>query len=424
MQEKKRHMMLLEASDALLASLPLALFAAVVFLVLIGPVSALMRRLGWIDRPSHRKAHAGAVPIAGGIGIVLTLLVAGLWAWVAPGSLGIDPAAFAPLAETSTLALLAGALLVFAVAFTDDRTPIRARWRFLAQGAAALVAVVGGTFIASLGELFWAVEIPLPLWIAVPFTLFGVCGVINALNMSDGADGLAGGLAFIATGWFALALAFIAGSHPQAAALLPLALALAGALAGFLLLNLRTPWRARAAIFMGDGGSMMLGFILGWLAVRSTQAFGEAGPPPVLALWILAVPLADTVSCMLRRVAHGATPMSPDHRHLHHLLPAAGLSVRRSVAIILAAALLLGGLGVLGWRLGVADWALFWTWVGLFGAYHYAALRFWATQPEDPLAPLPEHRRYPLRELKRRILRLAGAGSGQKQEPMRTLRRP
>src|SRR5690606_8015318 len=191
--------------------------------------------------------------------------------------------------------------------------------------------------------------------------IFGVCGVVNALNMSDGADGLAGGLAFVATGWFALALAFVAGSHPEAAALLPVACALAGALAGFLLMNLRTPWRAKAAIFMGDGGSMMLGFILGWLAVRTTSAFGEAGPAPVVALWILAVPLADTISCMLRRIASGATPMSPDHRHLHHLLPAMGLSIRRSVAIILAAAALLGGLGILGWRLGVADWAMFWT---------------------------------------------------------------
>src|SRR5690606_18145447 len=172
--------------------------------------------------------------------------------------------------------------------------------------------------------------------------------------------------------------------------------------------NLRTPWRARAAIFMGDGGSMMLGFVLGWLAVRTPNAFGDAGLAPVVALWILAVPLADTMSCMLRRVAHGATPMSPDHRHLHHLLPAAGLSIRRSVAIILAAALVLGGTGILGWRMGVSDWMMFWAWVVLFVTYHYTALCFWATQPEDPLAPLPEHRHYPLRALRRRLVRLVG----------------
>src|SRR5690606_32587583 len=107
--------------------------------------SALMRRLGWIDRPSHRKSHVGAVPIAGGIGIVLTVLVVGIWVAMAPQSLGIDPAAIAGLAEPWALGLVAGALLVFAVAFTDDRTPIRARWRFMAQGAAVVVAIAGGT---------------------------------------------------------------------------------------------------------------------------------------------------------------------------------------------------------------------------------------------------------------------------------------
>lgn len=401
-------MTLVQAVDLLVASLPVALFSAAIFLILIGPISTLMRRLGWVDRPSRRKAHEGAVPIAGGIGLVLTLLLVGLWTSVAPGSLGVSRAALAALSEPWALGLAAGALLVFAVAFTDDRTPIRARWRFIAQGAAVVAAVVGGTWIATLGELLWARELRLPLLLAVPFTVFGVCGVINALNMSDGADGLAGGLALMATFWFALVLAYLAGSHAEAAALLPVACALAGALVGFLAMNLRTPWRARAAIFMGDGGSMMLGFVLGWLAVRVTNAFGADAPAPVVALWILAVPLADTVSCMMRRVAHGATPMSPDHRHLHHLLPAMGLSIRRSVAIILAVAFVLGGLGVLGWRAGVPDWVMFWAWVALFVAYHYAALRFWATQPEDPLAPLPEHRRYPLRALKRRVVRLLG----------------
>src|SRR5690606_39380119 len=82
----------------------------------------------------------------------------------------------AALSEPWALGLAAGALLVFAVAFTDDRTPIRARWRFIAQGAAVAAAVVGGTWIATLGELLWARELRLPLLLAVPFTLFGVCG--------------------------------------------------------------------------------------------------------------------------------------------------------------------------------------------------------------------------------------------------------
>ncbi|MFA7665644.1 MAG: MraY family glycosyltransferase [Burkholderiaceae bacterium] len=375
-------------TDTFMTFLPVAIFAAVVFLILIGPVAALMSRFGWLDRlerPSHRNAHAVAVPIVGGVGVVLAVLTVGIWTTVAPGGLGIVPEAFG-MSESWQLDLAAGASLVFIVALLDDRKPIRARWRFIAQALAVMVAVGGGTYIASLGELLWAAEIPLPLWFAVPFTVFSVCGVINALNMIDGADGLAGGLALIAMGWFALALALVAGTEPEATTLLPLAFALAGALAGFLLLNLRAPWRAKASIFMGDSGSMTLGFVLAWLAVHLTQDYGEAGPPPVLALWVLAVPLADTISCMLRRAAHGARLTAPDHRHLHHLLPTIGLSIRRSVVIILAVALLLGGLGILGWRLGVPDWVMFWGWVGLFGAYHHAALRFWAGQPTDGLS--------------------------------------
>ncbi|MFA7441435.1 MAG: MraY family glycosyltransferase [Sphingomonadaceae bacterium] len=376
--------------DTLMAFLPVAVFAAAVFLILIRPVTALMSRFGWLDRlerPSHRNAHAVAVPIVGGVGVVLAVLMVGIWIVFAPDSLGIVPEAFGGTGEHWKLDLAAGASLVFIVALLDDRKPIRPRWRFIAQGVAVMLAIGGGTYITSLGDLLWSAEIPLPLWFAVPFTVFSVCGVINALNMIDGADGLAGGLALIAIGWFALALTLVAGTEPEATTLLPLAFALAGALAGFLLLNLRAPWRAKASIFMGDSGSMTLGFVLAWLAVHLTQTYGESGPPPVLALWVLAIPLADTISCMLRRAAHGASLTAPDHRHLHHLLPSTGLSIRRSVVIILAVALLLGGVGILGWRLGVPDWVMFWGWVVLFGAYHHAALRFWAGQPEDRLVP-------------------------------------
>lgn len=381
----------------------LALGATAVFLVLIRPVIALMRALGWVDRPSSRKAHTGAIPLAGGTGIMATLVVVGVWVWLAPASLGIAPELLAPLREPWALGLAGGAMLVFAVAFVDDRHPIRARWRFITQAAAAFVAVVGGTVIGSLGSLLWAQELPLALWLGVPFTIFGMCGVINAVNMSDGLDGLAGGIALIAVAWFGLALALIARSQPEAASVLPLVVALAGALVGFLMLNLRTRWRARAAIFMGDGGSMTLGFVLAWLAVRTTGSYGAASMPPVVALWILAVPLIDTISSILRRILAGVTPMSPDHRHLHHLLPTIGLSIRQTVGTIHAAALALGGLGVLGWLLGVPDWLMFWSWIGIFLAYHLSALRFWSKQPEDPFAPPPEECRYLLRELAGRL---------------------
>ncbi|MEB2317231.1 MAG: MraY family glycosyltransferase [Pseudomonadota bacterium] len=376
-------------SEALLAQLPLALFATVVFLALIGPLAALTRRVGWVDRPSERKSHIGEIPIAGGLGVLLTLLVTCLWIRVAPGNLLPAPGSIGAYSEPWAIGLAGGMLLIFVVAFIDDRAPIRARWRFIAQAAAVLAMVIGGTIIGNLGELLWAKKLLLPVWFAIPFTIFGVCGVVNALNMSDGIDGLGGGLALVATGWFALVISLIAASRPEAATLLPLTATLAGALTGFLVLNLRTPWRSKAAIFMGDSGSMMIGFMLGWLAVRTSNNFGDAGLPPVVALYILAVPLVDTISCILRRIASGVTPMTPDQRHLHHLLLATGLSVGRSVAVILGISVLLGGFGILGWRLGVPDWAMFWSAIALFFAYHLSALRFWANQTPASLASAP-----------------------------------
>lgn len=393
----------LHTAGVLAAFLPIALAAAAIFLVLIGPVVVVLRRYGWIDQPNFRKAHVGAIPIAGGTGLVLTLLVIGIWARVAPASLGLDPDMLGDLAQVWSGSLIAGALLVFIVALTDDRTPIRARWRFITQLTASLATVIGGTVLASMGELLWDAELVLPLWIGVPFTIIGMCGVINAVNMSDGADGLAGGLALVALAWFAVALTFIGSAQSDAAALLPGIFALGGALVGFLILNLRTPWRTRAAIFMGDGGSMTLGFVLAWLAVRTTSSYEAASMPAVVALWILAVPLMDTISAILRRMLSGVTPMSPDHCHLHHLMPALGLTVRRSVALILALSATLGAVGVIGWRLGLPDWVLFWGWITLFFTYHLAALSFWARRPPDPLAPLPPCWQHPVREIRRRL---------------------
>ena len=345
-----------------------------VFVALLGTMNRLARRWGWVDKPNHRKVHHAPVPLTGGVTIVLACLL---------------PLALFGRYSLATAGLLAGAALVFGVAFLDDRAPIRARYRFGVQVAAAGAAMLAGaTFLPHLGELLWAQPLELPLWFALPFTVFAICGVINAVNMTDGADGLAGGLALVALGWFAAVYWRLDAAVPGlgAAEVLVVIGALAGALVGFLGFNLRTPWRARAAIFMGDGGSMMLGFVLAWLAVRAAGSFGPQGMPPVVAVWILAVPLADTVSSMLRRMQDGIMPMSPDHRHVHHLLQSLGLTVGQTACALHAAAALAGLAGVGGWALGVPDYVLFWAWVAVFAAYHAFAVYHWADKP-NLLAP-------------------------------------
>ena len=115
----------------------------------------------------------------------------------------------------------------------------------------------------------------------------------------------------------------------------PIVITLIGAIGGFLLYNLRTPWRARASVFLGDAGSLFLGFVLAWFAIFACSQLGERSLSPVSALWMLIVPLFDTVGCIVRRKLQGRSPMKSDRRHLHHLLQRCGLTAGQTVAILI-----------------------------------------------------------------------------------------
>jgi UDP-GlcNAc:undecaprenyl-phosphate GlcNAc-1-phosphate transferase len=349
----------------------LSVLLSTAFALLVArPAIRLCRMTGWVDRPDARKQHDGHVPIAGGLTVAIATTLAAL-AVGAPGG---------PLAP-----FWLGAALVFVIGFLDDRSPIRPRYRFAVQLFAALVFVAGsGVSIDRLGELVG----PQPLTLgaaAVPFAVVGIAGLTNAVNMIDGVDGLAGSTVLVALLWVLCALALVAGDVARAdaspdsvAALATLPALLVGALLGFLAFNLRTPWRARAAMFLGDGGSMSLGFLLAALLVYASGGFGAHGMPPVTALWIAGIPLFDIAAAILRRDLAGAKPMAPDRRHLHHLLLVLGLSPARAVALLQAVGLVLGLVGVLGWRTGIPDYAMFWGLVALFAACFAASQRAWA----------------------------------------------
>jgi UDP-GlcNAc:undecaprenyl-phosphate GlcNAc-1-phosphate transferase len=200
-------------------------------------------------------------------------------------------------------------------------------------------------------------------------TVFAVLGVINAMNMIDGADGLASGLALIALLAFAAILSADAG---LGGTLLP---ALVAAVAGFMVFSLRTPWRKRASVFIGDAGSMLLGFALAWYAVDLASV--RDAMTPITAVWILAIPLMDTVSLMVRRMLKGVSPFAADREHLHHILQRVGFTHGQTVAILLGISLLLSAIGVAGWRLGVPEYAMFYAFMALFALYLYGVLHAW-----------------------------------------------
>ncbi len=332
---------------------------------LVIPVTAAMivlfRRyapqLGVVDVPGGRKRHHGEVPLVGGLG-----MFAGL-ALMAPVMLASGEF----LAEHA--AFFAAIALLVATGFADDRSGLSPRRRFFLQAIAALIMVQGaGIRLDNFGDLFGFGDVTTGV-LAVPITVFAVLGVINAINMLDGVDGLAGGVSLIALVVFA---AFMAGAGALGQTLL---LPLICVILAFMAFNLRTPWRARASVFMGDAGSVLLGFALAWYAVDLAQV--REAFTPITAVWILALPLMDTTSLMVRRVIKGRSPFSADREHLHHILQRAGFTPGETVAILYALTLLMAAVGVAGWWLGLPEYLMFYAFMALFVAYFYGMLHAW-----------------------------------------------
>ena len=306
-------------------------------------------RYGLIDRPDgRRKHHADKTPTVGGLaimaGLALTSLLAGFGAQLHP-------------------AFWASFFIIALTGAFDDRLDLGPYIKFAAQIAAALLMIYwGGLTLHSLGNLLSAEPLVLGRF-AVPLTVFAVIGVVNAVNLCDGADGLAGGLVFVAVYWIAMMSAASAN-----AGTLALTLGLLGCIAAFLAFNLRSPWRSRAAIFLGDAGSLSLGFVLAWLTVDATRE-GAQLFAPVTAIWLVAIPISDTIVCMSRRLAKGQSPFRADRTHLHHILIDLGMPVARAVALIHLLAFVLAGAGVAGWALRVPEHVMFYAAMAVFAAY-------------------------------------------------------
>ncbi len=309
---------------------------------------------GWglLAHPGPRNSHEGAVPTVGGLAMGAAFLAAYAVTGLA--------ANLSPLLAAAVAVTLVGGVL-------DDRHELRSLPKFGFQIAAAALLVLGGdALLTHLGNLMEEELFALGRW-AVPLTVFALVGVMNALNMADGLDGLAGGLALAACLNFGAA-ACLAGHAPEFAAI---SIA-TGATAGFLFFNARSPWRARATVFMGDTGSLFLGLLLGWLAVRLAMAERPA-LAPISAVWVLALPIADTVTLLVRRGLRGRNPFHADRQHLHHILLALGLSSGQAVAILVVLSFALGALALAAEAAGVPQYAMFYAYLACLVTYGCAA---------------------------------------------------
>jgi UDP-GlcNAc:undecaprenyl-phosphate GlcNAc-1-phosphate transferase len=279
--------------------------------------------LGLVDRPDERKHHQGEIPLTGGFAIFLTVLF-GTFA------LSIPPYSYE---------MLVIACLVFVIGVYDDYSHLNASLRLIIQyGSGILLATYGGLAIVNVGNLLAMGDIPL-LALSVPLTALSVAGLSNAYNMIDGIDGLAG--ATISLPLVALYLLANAAGHPMADGVLLMLIPLGI----FLCFNLGANKRYLPKIFLGDSGSITLGFLVTASLVYFSQG-EQAVILPVTALWLVTVPLMDMLATMLRRAKNGRKLMEADRSHVHHTLMNLGLSPRQTLALQVSYATLCAAIGL------------------------------------------------------------------------------
>ncbi len=286
----------------------LALVAAMaISMVLIPLMSRLAPRLGLVDIPSQRKVHAEPIPRVGGVGIVVGSLVP-LMLLLAPDKL--------------SQSYVYGASVLFLFGLWDDVFEIGHYPKFIGQVVAALIVILYGDLYVVHFPFVPGGEIPAE--IGIPFTLIAVVGMINAINHSDGLDGLAGGESLFSLGAIGL-LAFFVSDGEVA---LTVAFTVIGGILGFLRYNTHP-----ARVFMGDSGSQFIGYTLAFLAILLTQRVDVNLSPSVVVL-LLGLPIADILVVLIKRARGGMNIFQATRNHIHHRLLDLGFVHRESVIII------------------------------------------------------------------------------------------
>lgn len=305
--------------------------------------------LGLIDSPDARKHHVGDIPAVGGLAVYLSVFSGVIL-------VGSNSTVYMPL--------LIGSILVL-TGLLDDRFGLSARLRLPIQAFAAVLMIhVADLGIESIGSIWGSQEIVFTGIAVTFFTIMCTVGVINSINMIDGIDGLSGSVMLLT---FAPLIYF-----SQLAGEVELVVLLSNfmcAILAFLYFNARI-FRPSAKVFMGDTGSMLLGFVLVWVLISLTQG-ADAVLSPVAAGWVFGLPLVDTVSVMVRRLLEKRSPFGADRSHIHYKLLDAGLSVNQTVLVMVSVHLTFIIIGVLANAISLYEPVLFWSFISLVLLHHF-----------------------------------------------------
>lgn len=289
--------------------MPLLLASLIALSITTACMPGLQRwaaKVGLTDRPGARKVHSVPVPRVGGIAMAAGILI---------------PTLVAVRLSPAVEGFLAGVLVLLVFGVWDDRVDLDYRWKFLGQFLAVTLCIALGH--VRIAELTLDRPIGLPDGLSWLLTFGFLVGVTNAVNLADGLDGLAGGLSLLCLCAIAV-FGAICGNRPVTA----IALIESGAILGFLRFNTHP-----ARVFMGDGGSQVLGFSIGVLAILATQG-DRTALSAALPLLLLGLPIIDTLTVMLRRALEGRSPFSSDRSHLHHRLLDLGFAHHEAVVLI------------------------------------------------------------------------------------------
>ena len=310
------------------------LFAVSLGMVIIPKILVISHKKRLYDVPDARKVHTMPVPRLGGLSffpviLMSMFLVIGfrLYFW----DVNVSGLSFNMLYEY--LFLFVGMTLLYLVGVCDDLVGVGYRYKFAVQIAAAFLLVLSGNWFDSFGGLFGIYSVP--VWVGVPFTVFIVVYITNAINLIDGIDGLASGLCCIALSVLSV-IFFLRGQYVYAL----LAICTLGILMPFWCYNVFGNANRGHKLFMGDAGSLTLGYVISFLiihmSVTNEVSPTLSNPYMVIAFSTVLVPLLDVIRVVLHRLREHKNPFLPDKNHFHHKLLRTGMRVRMVMVCIIA----------------------------------------------------------------------------------------
>ena len=328
------------------------LFAVSLGMVIIPRILVISHKKRLYDVPDARKVHTMPVPRLGGLSffpviLMSMFLVIGfrLYFW----DVNVSGLSFNMLYEY--LFLFVGMTLLYLVGVCDDLVGVGYRYKFAVQIAAAFLLVLSGNWFDSFGGLFGIYSVP--VWVGVPFTVFIVVYITNAINLIDGIDGLASGLCCIALSVLSV-IFFLRGQYVYAL----LAICTLGILMPFWCYNVFGNANRGHKLFMGDAGSLTLGYVISFLiihmSVTNEVSPTLSNPYMVIAFSTVLVPLLDVIRVVLHRLREHKNPFLPDKNHFHHKLLRTGMRVRVVMVTILGIAVSFIGLNAwLAWQMNI-----------------------------------------------------------------------